>query len=42
MKVLFLDLDGVVNSEEWYEYRHNNMDESVYTKEYPKYEFDPK
>jgi hypothetical protein len=41
MKIIFLDIDGVLNHQNWYEYRHKNIDMKLLSEEYPKYEFDP-
>jgi hypothetical protein len=42
MKVIFLDIDGVLNSNDWYVYRHGKMLAGDIVKEYPLHEFDPK
>jgi hypothetical protein len=42
MKVIFLDIDGVLNHQNWYQYRYENIDMKLVSNEYPKYEFDPK
>lgn len=42
MKVIFLDIDGVLNSNDWYVYRHGKMLQGTIVKEYPLHEFDPK
>ncbi len=41
MKVIFLDFDGVLNSEKWYVARHKNVDSSSISAQYPFYEIDP-
>jgi hypothetical protein len=41
MKIIFLDIDGVLNHQKWYEFRHKNVDIKLVASEYPKYEFDP-
>jgi hypothetical protein len=41
MKVIFLDFDGVLNSENWYRRRFNEMDRDTDVGNYPFYEFDP-
>jgi hypothetical protein len=41
MKVIFLDIDGVLNHEMWYRRRFEEMDMEKYTSKYPYYEFDP-
>ena len=41
MKIIFLDIDGVLNHEKWYERRYENIDMGLVVSEYPKYEFDP-
>lgn len=41
MKVIFLDFDGVLNSEIWYRRRFNEMDMDSIVSKYPYYEFDP-
>lgn len=40
--IIFLDFDGVINSESWYERRLNLYEDSnIFTEKYPLYEFDP-
>jgi hypothetical protein len=41
MKVIFLDIDGVLNHEMWYKRRFREMDMENDTSRYPYYEFDP-
>ena len=41
MKVIFLDFDGVLNSENWYRRRFNEIGTSDISGKYPLYEFDP-
>jgi hypothetical protein len=41
MKVIFLDFDGVLNSEMWYRSRFEQLDREEETGNYPYYEFDP-
>lgn len=41
MKIIFLDFDGVLNSEMWYKSRFNELDRTQETGNYPYYEFDP-
>jgi len=41
MKIIFLDIDGVLNHQKWYTFRHEYMDMKVVSDQYPKYEFDP-
>jgi hypothetical protein len=41
MKIIFLDFDGVLNSEMWYKRRFNEMDMESTISKYPFYEFDP-
>jgi hypothetical protein len=41
MKVIFLDFDGVLNSENWYRRRFNEIDRENLVGNYPFYEFDP-
>lgn len=41
MKVVFLDIDGVLNHEDWYVKRHSIVDAHSIKSQYPFYEFDP-
>jgi hypothetical protein len=41
MKIIFLDFDGVLNSEIWYRRRFSEMDMDSIVSKYPYYEFDP-
>lgn len=41
MKVVFLDIDGVLNSEKWHRYLHDNVDPHEWSAQYPFYEIDP-
>ena len=41
MKIIFLDIDGVLNSERWYKHRWEQMDMKVVEERYPFFEFDP-
>lgn len=41
MKIIFLDIDGVLNCELWYKQRFEILDRSVVTGNYPLYEFAP-
>lgn len=41
MKVIFLDFDGVLNSENWYRRRFKEIDTEDILGKYPFYEFDP-
>jgi len=41
MKIIFLDIDGVLNSEMWYRSRFEQLDREEETGNYPYYEFDP-
>jgi len=41
MKVIFLDFDGVLNSENWYKNRMDLINEGKYERNYPSSEFDP-
>lgn len=41
MKVIFLDIDGVLNHEMWYRRRFQEMDKNSETSRHPYYEFDP-
>lgn len=41
MKVIFLDIDGVLNSELWYKNRYDKIIDSEIQYKYPTYEFDP-
>ena len=42
MKVIFLDIDGVLNSQDWYRYRRDNIAMDAVEGQYPFYEFDPR
>jgi hypothetical protein len=42
MKIIFLDIDGVLNSENWYRRRFKEIDTKDILGKYPYYEFDPK
>lgn len=42
MKVIFLDIDGVLNSQDWYVYRRDNIPMDSVQGQYPFYEFDPR
>lgn len=44
MKIIFLDIDGVLNHEKWYRKRQElkgGMDQKEWSDHYPFYEFDP-
>jgi len=41
MKVIFLDIDGVLNSEDWHRRRHKDVSQYDQSSQYPFYEFDP-
>lgn len=41
MKIIFLDIDGVLNHQDWYCRRHEEMDQNDIVSHYPLYEFDP-
>lgn len=41
MKVIFLDIDGVLNSEDWYKKRFEEVDKALISSMHPFYEFDP-
>lgn len=41
MKIIFLDIDGVLNSEDWYRKRHEEAPQHEQSAQYPFYEFDP-
>ena len=41
MKVIFLDIDGVLNSQDWYQKRSDLLDKKQVSDNYPFYEFDP-
>lgn len=42
MKVVFLDIDGVLNSNDWYTYRYNTCTSKEIDDEYPLKEIDPR
>ena len=42
MKVIFLDIDGVLNSNDWYVYRRDAVEMDSVEAQYPFYEFDPR
>lgn len=42
MKIIFLDIDGVLNSQDWYIYRRDNVEMDSINTQYPFYEFDPR
>jgi hypothetical protein len=42
MKVIFLDIDGVLNSQDWYVYRRDVVEMDSVNAQYPFYEFDPR
>lgn len=42
MKVIFLDIDGVLNHQNWFSRRHKEVDQNDIVSHYPFYEFDPK
>jgi len=41
MKIIFLDIDGVLNCEDWYRKRFKDTEDNRIMSEYPYYEFDP-
>lgn len=41
MKIIFLDIDGVLNSGDWYRKRHEEVPQHEQSAQYPFYEFDP-
>ena len=41
MKIIFLDIDGVLNSEDWYRKRHEEVPQHEQSAQYPFYELDP-
>lgn len=41
MKIIFLDIDGVLNCEDWYRKRFKDTEDDRIMSEYPYYEFDP-
>lgn len=41
MKIIFLDIDGVLNHQDWYCHRHEEIDQNDIVSHYPLYEFDP-
>jgi len=41
-KIIFLDIDGVLNSNDWYVRRQNEYEMDAVENQYPFYEFDPK
>lgn len=42
MRVIFLDIDGVLNSQDWYVYRRDSIAMDDVNAQYPFYEFDPR
>jgi len=40
MKIIFLDIDGVLNCEDWYKKRYEETDKDLVHSQYPFYEFD--
>ncbi len=42
MKVIFLDIDGVLNSQDWYIHRRDSVEMDSIDAQYPFYEFDPR
>jgi hypothetical protein len=42
MKIIFLDIDGVLNSQDWYIFRRENVAMDATEAQYPFYEFDPR
>lgn len=42
MKIIFLDIDGVLNSQDWYVYRRDAVEMDSINAQYPFYEFDPR
>lgn len=42
MKIVFLDVDGVMNSNDWYVRRSTEVEMDDIASQYPFYEFDPK
>jgi hypothetical protein len=40
-KIIFLDIDGVLNHEVWYKRRFNEVDNESILEKYPYYDFDP-
>lgn len=42
MKIIFLDIDGVLNSNDWYVYRRDNVPMDSVHAQYPFYELDPR
>lgn len=41
MKIIFLDIDGVLNHQKWYEKRHHTITQEEISSNHPFYEFDP-
>ena len=41
MKIIFLDIDGVLNHQNWFSRRHKEVDQNDVVSHYPFYEFDP-
>lgn len=41
MKIIFLDFDGVLNHQNWYKRRIDEVDSEDFSSHYPFYEFDP-
>lgn len=40
-KIIFLDIDGVLNHQNWFSRRHKEVDQNDIVSHYPFYEFDP-
>ena len=41
MKIIFLDIDGVLNHQNWFSRRHKEVNQNDVVSHYPFYEFDP-